>query len=290
MRYDLNDLKLFVAIVEAGSITHGAREANLALPSASARLRGMEEAIAIPLLTRNRRGVTPTPAGEALLHHARIVLKQVQQMRGELGDYAKGLKAQITLLANTAATSEFLPAALAPFLAGHPNIDIDLKERQSSDIIKALRYGLADIGIVSDASDSSGLETLPFADDQLVVALPKGHRLSDKSTIFFKEIVSEQFVGLMQGSALQDYLSMQAERLGKSMSFRIRLPNFSSLLEIVDHKVGIAIVPERAAQGKDTIPLGDEWAKRRLLLCVRKRDELSTQARILLQQLEDFYR
>jgi molybdate transport repressor ModE-like protein len=91
MRFDLIDLRLFLLVIEAGSITHGATQANLSLPSASARLRGMEEMIGHPLLERGRRGVEPTPAGDALAHHARIVLRQIEQMRGELGEYSKGL-------------------------------------------------------------------------------------------------------------------------------------------------------------------------------------------------------
>ncbi|GHC67813.1 hypothetical protein GCM10010136_12230 [Limoniibacter endophyticus] len=211
-------------------------------------------------------------------------------MRGELGDFAKGLKAQITLLANTAAVSEFLPQALAPFLQKHSHIDIDLKERQSSDIVKAIRHGLADIGIVSDASDVEGLETAPFAADQLVVAVPDGHRLSERASVAFDEILSESMIGMSPGSALQDYLGVQADRLGKSLAFRVRLPVFSGMIEMVRHAVGIAVVPERAAQGARTILLDEAWAKRRLLLCVRSRDELSPQARILFQDLEMFFK
>lgn len=80
MRFDLTDLRLFLHIVEAESITHGAERAGLALPSASARIRGMEEVSGVLLLDRNPRGVQVTPAGEALAHHARIVLGQLEQI------------------------------------------------------------------------------------------------------------------------------------------------------------------------------------------------------------------
>src|SRR5580658_2702332 len=102
MRFDLIDLRLFSLVVETGSITRGAAQANMALASASARLRGMEETIGLRLLDRGRRGVEATPAGDALAHHARIVLRQIEQLRGELGDYTKGLKGHVRLQANTA--------------------------------------------------------------------------------------------------------------------------------------------------------------------------------------------
>ena len=196
MRFDLIDLRLFLLVVEAGSITHGATQANLALPSASARLRGMEEMIGHPLLERGRRGVAPTPAGDALAHHARIVLRQIEQMRGELGEYSKGLKAHVRLLANTAAVTEFLPQSLAPYLASHPTVDIDLKERLSTEVVKAVAGGLADVGIISDAVDCGVLQLLPFAIDRLVVIVPRTNPLAQHRRIAFQDIVGHEFVGL----------------------------------------------------------------------------------------------
>jgi len=84
MRFDLTDLRLFLHVVEAESITQGAERAGMALPSASARVRGMEETSGVILLDRTPRGVRPTPAGNALARHARIVLGQMEQMRGDL--------------------------------------------------------------------------------------------------------------------------------------------------------------------------------------------------------------
>lgn len=91
MRFDLIDLRLFLAVADAGSITHGAAEIGLSLPSASERLREMEVTGGVRLFERKRRGVVPTEAGSALLHHARLILHQMAQMRGEIGQYAKGV-------------------------------------------------------------------------------------------------------------------------------------------------------------------------------------------------------
>ena len=92
MRFDFTDLRLFRHIAETGSITHGAERSHLALASASARVRGMEKMLDVPLLQRGRRGVRLTDAGRSLLDHARIVLQQVDTMRGELSAYSRGLK------------------------------------------------------------------------------------------------------------------------------------------------------------------------------------------------------
>lgn len=117
MRFDLTDLRLFRHVAETGSITRGAERTHLALASASARIRGMEAILGVPLLKRGRRGVQPTEAGRSLLDHARIVSQQVETMRGELSAYSRGLRGSVRVLANTAALAEHLPGVLARFRA-----------------------------------------------------------------------------------------------------------------------------------------------------------------------------
>src|ERR1043166_2604129 len=101
MRFDLVDLQLFVAVAETRSITNGAQRVHLALASASERIKGLEEALGVALLTRGRRGVELTPAGESLLDHARVVLHNVEAMRGDLAAFASGGRARGPLLAHT---------------------------------------------------------------------------------------------------------------------------------------------------------------------------------------------
>ena len=113
MRLDLADLRLFIAIVDTGSITGGAANAHLALASASERLRKMEAEIGVPLLHRHARGVTMTEAGEVLARHARPLLAQQQRLRQAMHAFACGQRGTLRLFANTSAMSAFLPGKLA---------------------------------------------------------------------------------------------------------------------------------------------------------------------------------
>jgi DNA-binding transcriptional LysR family regulator len=149
MRFDLTDLSLFRYIVEAGSITHGAERANLALAAASTRVRNMEHALGAPLLVRGRHGITPTQAGRTLLQHARTILGQAERLREDLGAYAAGLTGQVRLLSNTNALTEFLPETLSSFLNAHPHVSVDLEERLSDEIVGLIAEGVGDIGIVA---------------------------------------------------------------------------------------------------------------------------------------------
>src|SRR5687767_8108249 len=178
MRFDLTDLRLFVNVVDTGSITTGAKRSHMALASASARVRGMEASTKVPLLVRGRRGIQPTAAGRTVAEHARVITHQLDRMFGELSAYARGMRGHVRVLSNTAAMTEFLPEALSKFLATHPNIDIELEERPSHEIVASVADGMADMGFVADRVDTGDLETFPFRLDRLVVVIPRNHALA----------------------------------------------------------------------------------------------------------------
>jgi DNA-binding transcriptional LysR family regulator len=292
MRFDLIDLQLFRHVVEAGSITAGAERAHLALASASARLRGMEDLLGVPLLLRKRRGVDVTEAGRTLLHHARVILQQMETLRADLGEYAQGLKGQIRLLCNTSALTEFLPQALADYMRTHPQVNIEVEEKRSGDIVLALLGGLADIGIMADTNNSAGLQTFPFRDDQLVVVAAPGHPLlaavEPGGSVSFAQTLAYDYVGLPADSALQQYLSENAARLGQRLRYRLRLRSFDAICRVVESGTGIAVIPEHAASRYEKMMairqmrLVDAWAMRHLLICVREYDELPAYARGLV--------
>jgi DNA-binding transcriptional LysR family regulator len=292
MRFDLVDLRLFLHIADTASITHGAERAHLALASASARIRGMEETLGVDLLKRGRRGVALTPAGQCLLDHARIVTQQVKSMRGDLGAFARGLSGSVHVLSNTAAFSEHLPRALASFLKANPTISVDLEERESASIAEAIAAGSADIGIANDAVLPDGVRAHPFREDPLVLVIPKGDPLAARRRVRLHDVIEQPFVGLTRASALQRHLAGHAARLGKSMRLRVGVGGFDEICRMVETGVGIAIIPEAAAKrcrrtmAIALVRLAEPWALRRLVICTRVVERLPAPAARLLQHLQ----
>ncbi|SAL33643.1 LysR family transcriptional regulator [Caballeronia humi] len=289
MRFDLTDLRLFLSVVEHGSLTQGARAMHLALASVSERIAGMEAALGAPLLERNRRGVRATAAGLALVRHARSILGQVEQMRGELRTYATGLKGRIKLLSNTAALASFLPPRLNRFLAAYPDLSIDLEERPSTEIVQALAEGRADLGIVADIADLANLQTHLIAQDQLVVVASESHRIARLASAAFAEILDEPFVGLSD-AALEAHLAERASRLGRQIFYRIQMRSIDHVAMMIETGIGIAIVSEASTDtlrrpGLAIVPLSEPWAARRLHLCARDFSALTPHADLLAQQL-----
>lgn len=288
MRFDLTDMRLFLTVVECGSITQGARVMHLALASASERIGGMEAALGTPLLERNRRGVSTTAAGAALVRHAREILGRVEQMRGELRTYATGLKGRIRLLSNTAALAAFLPPRLCSFLTEHPDLSVDIEERPSADIVRALADQRGDLGIVADTTDLGALQTHLVARDQLVVMTSRTHPMASLSNVSFADALAQPIVG-MADTALEIYLAEHASRFGQQLNYRVQLRRVDDVALHVKAGIGISILSEALVHGlrRDVaiLPLSEAWAARRLYLCARDFSILSPHADLLARKL-----
>jgi len=291
MRFDLTDLSLFRHVVEAGSITHGAERAHLALAAASTRIRNMEQTLGAPLLVRARHGITPTQAGLTLLTHARTMLEQAERLREDLGAYAGGLAGQVRVLSNTNALTEFLPEALSAFLASHPNVSVDLEERLSDEIVSLIAEGVGDIGIVAGTVDARRLTTYPFRSDRFVLVVAKDHPLARRAKVEFADVLDHDFVGLDRASAIQRFLGSKAANIGRPLKLRVQLRSFDAVCRLVECNVGVGVVPattaRRAAKSMaiKAVDLADPWALRDLTICIRDFAALPPYARQLVEHM-----
>ena len=291
MRFDLIDLKLFCDVVDEGSITKGAEKSAIALAAASTRIRGMEEALGAKLLVRSRQGAAPTEAGRTLLKHARLILGQSARLREDLGAYSGGLTGEVRLLANTNATTEFLPEALGAFLARHPHVSIDLEERLSDEIVGLIAEGVADIGIVAGTVDVGALAAYPFRTDRFVVVTAKDHPLAGLRRVTFADVLGYDLVGLDRISSLQRFLASKAAREGKPLRLRVQMRSFDAVCRLVETGVGVGVVPQTTARraartmALSIVELADDWAVRELKIVVRAMQELRPYARELVEAL-----
>lgn len=291
MRVDLTDLALFLHVVQAGSITHGAARANLALAAASARIRNLEASLGAPLLERRRQGVIPTPAGQKLAAHARVMLAQADRLRDDLAGFSGEFGGSVRMLSNTNALTAFLPEALSGFLAAHPRINVELQEMLSDEIVECIADGSADIGIVAGTVDTGALETYAYRSDRFVLIVPARHALASADEVAFRDVLDEDFIGLDRSSALQRFLARQALVAGKPIKLRVQLRSFDAMCRLVEAGVGVGIVPETTAHSMRRllkvvpVALSDAWASRELLVCVQSRQALNARARRLLDHL-----
>jgi DNA-binding transcriptional LysR family regulator len=291
MRFDLVDLQLFIAVADSRSITGGAMQVHLALASASARIKGLEQAFGTALLKRGRRGVELTAAGESLLDHARIIMHEVEAMRGDLAAFAGGARASVHMLANTSGLSEHLPKALAAFLREHSDINVDVEERESTDIAAAIANGAADLGFAAEHALPESFERFLFTEDRLVLVSARRSAFAGRRQVDFQEAAGHDFVGLTNTTALNLHIAKHAAQLGMRFRFRARLRDFDAICQMVAADVGIAVVPEAAARRcAQSMPIAivrirDSWANRRLVICARNFRTLPRPAKQLVDYL-----
>ena len=292
MRLDLSDLRLFVNVVEAGSVTHGATRTHLSVASVSARITNMEQSVGSPLLVRSRVGVKPTELGRALLHHAHILLRQANHMNDDLQAYGHRLQGYVKICCNTTALGEYLPAPLVSFLADYPTVNVTIEELLSFEIVKAVEEGSTDIGIVSGPVDVKDLEAIPFRSGRWVVIAAHGSALGKRRSTTFAEVLDHELVGLGRGIGVQAMLEDEARTMGRPLRQRVQVRNFYAIGHLVSQGVGIGVVPAPVARRLESsmplriIALKDKWARQDMRICVRGRGELSLPARHLLQYLE----
>lgn len=291
---DLVDLRLFLNIVESGSITAGSRASHLSLAAASARILGLEQELTTQLFIRGSRGVLPTAAGLALAKHARTILDQSERLHISLREQARGMKGLITLHGTSAAVREYLPDRIGEFLAHHPRVNLLVSEVASDKAIQAVVDQQADIGIVTERPAIKALESFPFITNRFALAVPKNHplvRAARGQPISIARGDVFDVIGLPVGTSLQDTWEQRAAARGAVLNYRVRVPSFDAQLRLIERGVGIAMMPEATARrgalhmGIDVLPLSDDFLVRKLLICVRSVGELTPHARSLVEHL-----
>ena len=288
-RFDLVSLRVYVAVIETGSLTAGAARFAISLAAASKRVVNLERDVGSILLTRGKNGVTPTAAGQTLYRHTLLLTADLEGMAMAMGDYGRGVESHVRVWANTSAVNGILPEALRRYLANNSATKIDLEEALSDAVVRAVATGSADLGIFYDNIPAAGLETEVCDVDLLVLLLPRGHALARRKRIRFREALGHDFIGLERSASLQRLLGSAAETLGGTLKVRVQVRSFDAMCRMVALGIGIGVLPRAAAMPHITsmrlahVRLDESWAERRLLLGCRSFTALSKPARALAE-------
>ncbi|MEJ7687779.1 MAG: LysR substrate-binding domain-containing protein [Variovorax sp.] len=293
-RIDLTSLQLFVAVCELGSIGRAAEREFIAASAISKRLSDLETTLGTPLLYRHARGVDLTPAGESLLHHARSVLYSLEKMQGELSEYADGVRGHVRVHANISAIVQFLPEDLGAFARAHDAIKVDLEEHLSSEVVRAVHEGAADLGICHLSDGIGDLQSLPYRHDALVLIAPEGHALAAHSAIDFAASLDWDHVGLHTNSSIYVAMHRAALAVERTIKLRIHVTGLDAMCRMIQNGLGVGVMPLRAFElmqggiggGLKSVALNDAWAAREIRLVARDFSTLPVAARMLVKHLQ----
>jgi DNA-binding transcriptional LysR family regulator len=288
--FDPVTLRLFVAVCEERNIARAAEREAIVASAVSKRIAAIEAEIGAPLLVRGRRGIEPTAAGQALLRQAREVLGAMTRMHAELSDFATGAQGSVRVVAATSVLAERLADDIGAFLQRHPRVRVSLDERVSPDIVRIVREGSAELGVLWNLSDLSGLATMPYRHDKLCLATPLNHPLARRKRIAFAEAVEHVTVAVAPGGMMDRLLHREAARAGITLVNRIQVSGLDAATRIVAAGLGPAILPREsvemyaASKRLALVPLTDAWAQRQFVICLRA-DGSSAATRLLAEAL-----
>ncbi|WP_277189226.1 LysR family transcriptional regulator [Caballeronia sp. BR00000012568055] len=290
---DLKTLRLYVTVCEHQNIARAAQEAHIEPSAISKRIAQLETSLGVPLLARSRRGVEPTAAGLALLEHARSVLFTMERIASDVAAFGGGLKGRVSICASASAIAEALLDDIASFMRepSNQNIKVDVEERLSQDLVRQLREGVASVGVCWDSVDLRGLQHRPYRRDRLALAVHSTHPLARRRRVSFEESLDYEHVGLPPATAVHTMLQRAAAQAGKTMSYRVIVSSFDAAFRVVAADLGVSVVPMevaatyRQALGIGIVPLTDEWAQRRFVVCFRDFDNLQPAAQRLVEHL-----
>jgi DNA-binding transcriptional LysR family regulator len=290
---DLTTLRLLVAVCDHQNMARAAEQEHIAPSAISKRIARLETTLGTPLLERTRRGVQPTPAGLALIEHARTILFTVDRIEQDVSGFGSGVKGNVRLLATPSAIAESLLDDISAFMREPANKDIkvDIEECVSSEVVRSLREGSSAIGICWDRTDLEGLQQRPYRSDQLALAVHAEHPLAGHAALSFEQTLDYEHVCMQPNNAVPIMLQRAAASAGRSILYRVLVSNFDAAFRVVSANLGISVLPVQlstlyaSASGVKMIPLTDAWAQRRFSICFRDHAALQIAGQRMVRHL-----
>lgn len=290
-RLDPVSLRLFVQVVESGTLAAAAALEHISSAAVSKRLSELETVLKTQLLHRSNKGVLPTPAGLALLKLARSALQELDLVRVQMDSFSRGTRGLVRVCASMSAITQFLAEPLRQFVDRHPAIQLQLEEKTSPQVVQSVADNAADMGIYLPVVHGRELQAFAFRQDRLAVIVPKGHALARRRQVSMLELLDFDLVGIQSGSAIQIELSRAATSLDKPLKQRIQVSSFDALCSMVSQGLGVGVMPHACAirhalsTPLHILKLTDAVAERQFLLGVRQVDALPVAARLLFEHL-----
>src|SRR3954452_14465995 len=223
---DTRQLAAFCAVVERASFSQAAEQLGGTQPDRSRQIRSLEKRLGVQLLDRSGRRVEPTDAGRRLYRSALRLLAQEEQLLAELGEEVEGeLTGRLELGASTGPGGTVIPVVLCEFQQRHPDVHVALSVSDTQRVIEQVSRRELELGVVGAAKRHRGVVFEPFFRDEVVLAVPAGHRFADR-TVTLDELQNEPLVLMQEGAGVRQVIDDELREAG------VRLRDLDVRLEL----------------------------------------------------------
>jgi DNA-binding transcriptional LysR family regulator len=274
IRFSLDELHVFCAVCDAGTLSRGAESVALSMSAVSAKMKGLEGAFGQVLFERSNRGIVLTPAGVRLRKHAQELLQKMQVVTEDMTVGCSAATQLIRLAVSRTTAVEPLIPRLGAFLKQHEGMNVVVSKHCEAEVIHHLIDGRVDMGLCVSSVVGSELQAFSVGRERLVLIVANQHKWAGQPTMSFAETLGADYICPPAGDPLFEELRGRAEQAGGRLRSRIQVSGFGAVARLVASGVGVAAIPEHAAlllRGAFSfavIPLSDGWADKPLSLFV----------------------
>lgn len=260
-------LPLLVAVGETGQVTLAAATLGVPQPTLSRGLARLGAVLGTPVIEKHGRGIRLTPAGEALVPHARAALVAVAAGVEAVREQDAQASGTIGIAFQNTLGDRVVPALIKAFRAEHPRSRFELTQGSHGQCLQALDSGAAEIALISPIEERPDLTVVPLHAEPLVLLVPPGHRLAGLPRIDFVDAAGESFIGLKPGFGLRSMLDDLARASGFTPQIAFEGDDLHTVRGLVAAGLGVALVPrDRSTVGNDgvQVAISGTAARRRI--------------------------
>ena len=245
---NLKDLKYLVALADTGHFGKAAERTFVSQPTLSAQLKKLEEYLGVKLVERQPKNVQLTDIGKQVVIRARRMLEQGEEIIALGRTNADPLSGRIKVALIPTVGPYLLPRVTQKIRKTLPNLGLMLYEYQTEPLLKRLRDGEFDLGIIALPSDADGLESRVLYEEAFVLAVPQQHALSEKSVVRIQDLKGQALLLLEDGHCLRDQALEVCSRVDVHEVEDFRATSLETLRQMVVAGLGITLLPELAVE------------------------------------------
>ena len=289
---ELRQLEHFVAVAQERHFTRAAEALTISQSGVSASVRALERELGAPLFVRHTRSVVLTPAGRALLAEARRTLASAAAAKNAVDAVQGVLSGTVSVGLEQCLGVVDVPALLARFRTAHPGVEIAVRQGGSARMLEDLAAHQLDMAFVATGGQEvDGVHLRPLSTEAMVLVCHAGHRLVGGGPVALEKLTGESFVDFSTDWGARAISDRAFAVAGLPHPVTLEVNDVHTLLALVGHGLGVALVPERIAAKKGfshaVVPLEEGAAERWQVSVGLPAGSISPAALALTQLLPD---
>jgi DNA-binding transcriptional LysR family regulator len=249
---DTRQLQAFCAVVERKSFSQAAERLGVTQPAVSLQVRALEQRLGQTLLDRSGRRVEPTEAGRRLYRSAQKMLALEAQLLEEVSEDDGALTGTLAIGASTGPGAHLVPLLLCDFQREHPDLHVALSIWDTQTVIDRVADRDVELGVVGALRRHRSLEFEPLVRDEIVLAVPPGHRAAG-GTLPVDELRSETMIVMQEGAGVRQVIEEELRRAGlrlRGVEPKLELGLQESVKSAVAAGFGVAFISRTAIEGE----------------------------------------